>query len=435
MTDPIARAMKIYDEAAGTEDFVRLAEAEALLAPLAPTPEIRRARAHVGWMLARYTRDRATMESAARALAGEAPELARALTIDLAQADLDAEDVLTAKRRLAGLEMPKGWRLSIARRAAQDWRADASRAVRSERNGTLFAGGRDWFIQRADGTLAINGLVNANPAAGQYVLCTVQNGLTAIAAPRPTIDLGKKPHVLIGGNGNYYHWLFDFLPRLGLVLARPDLAGQPLIVGQPPASFETATLAHLGIGPERLRAIPQGTAASFTRLAVPDLGTVDAVPHAETIAWLKATFVAKPGRTGRRLWLTRKEASTRRVVNEDEVLAALAPLGIEPFEAASLSVSEQAQAFAEAELVVGPHGAAFANLVFCRPGTRVIEIMPGRHKQLGYFPQIARACGLAHQRLHAHPVRPANPEADGRQQNWHMAVDVGELLGLTSRPG
>ena len=41
-----------------------------------------------------------------------------------------------------------------------------------------------------------------------------------------------------------------------------------------------------------------------------------------------------------------------------------------------MSVSEQAQLFANAEAVVGVHGAALTNLVFAAPGTRVVEIFP-----------------------------------------------------------
>jgi len=39
-----------------------------------------------------------------------------------------------------------------------------------------------------------------------------------------------------------------------------------------------------------------------------------------------------------------------------------------------LSVFEQAQMFNAAQVIVGPHGSGFANLIFARPGTPVIEI-------------------------------------------------------------
>ncbi len=39
-----------------------------------------------------------------------------------------------------------------------------------------------------------------------------------------------------------------------------------------------------------------------------------------------------------------------------------------------LSVREQARLFHDAEIVIAPHGAALANLVFCRPGTHILEL-------------------------------------------------------------
>jgi hypothetical protein len=39
-----------------------------------------------------------------------------------------------------------------------------------------------------------------------------------------------------------------------------------------------------------------------------------------------------------------------------------------------MSLQEQAAAFHGADWVVGIHGAALTNLVFCRPGTKVVEL-------------------------------------------------------------
>jgi capsular polysaccharide biosynthesis protein len=39
-----------------------------------------------------------------------------------------------------------------------------------------------------------------------------------------------------------------------------------------------------------------------------------------------------------------------------------------------MSVAEQISLFAAAEVVIGAHGAALTNTVFCSPGTKVIEI-------------------------------------------------------------
>jgi capsular polysaccharide biosynthesis protein len=39
-----------------------------------------------------------------------------------------------------------------------------------------------------------------------------------------------------------------------------------------------------------------------------------------------------------------------------------------------LSLSQQVEAFSNAEIILGPHGAGLTNIMFCNPGTKVIEI-------------------------------------------------------------
>ena len=46
------------------------------------------------------------------------------------------------------------------------------------------------------------------------------------------------------------------------------------------------------------------------------------------------------------------------------------------YKVGQLSFEEQIYLFHNAKIIVGPHGAAFTNLVFCQPNTNVIEIMP-----------------------------------------------------------
>ena len=62
------------------------------------------------------------------------------------------------------------------------------------------------------------------------------------------------------------------------------------------------------------------------------------------------------------------------MTNEDALIVAMVGLGFEIHEPEKLSIPDQIRLFREAELVVGLGGAAFFNVVFCRPGTRVVSI-------------------------------------------------------------
>jgi galactoside 2-L-fucosyltransferase 1/2 len=70
-----------------------------------------------------------------------------------------------------------------------------------------------------------------------------------------------------------------------------------------------------------------------------------------------------------------KRTGSRRYVQHDALVAALKhrKWDVHVFEAKG-SLLDHVRLFASADLVVGPHGAGFSNLVFCRPNTTVIEI-------------------------------------------------------------
>lgn len=74
------------------------------------------------------------------------------------------------------------------------------------------------------------------------------------------------------------------------------------------------------------------------------------------------------------------------------------------------------EAFARADAVVGSHGAALANLAFCRPGTRVLELPPSA-QAYPYFFTLSASGGLRYDGLIGpsdvehepqHPMPPRN---------------------------
>jgi len=86
-----------------------------------------------------------------------------------------------------------------------------------------------------------------------------------------------------------------------------------------------------------------------------------------------ATAVSGPGK---RLYISRGGAAVRRVTNEPEIMAMLSRYGFESVEPSVIPFGQQAELFRSADIIVAPHGAALANLMFCRPGTCVLEFFP-----------------------------------------------------------
>jgi capsular polysaccharide biosynthesis protein len=98
-------------------------------------------------------------------------------------------------------------------------------------------------------------------------------------------------------------------------------------------------------------------------------------------------------RETRLLYLSRAGSKLRSPLNEQGLEQALAERGAEIFTAADGNHPEQIARFRGADCIVSVHGAGLTNLVFARPGTRVIEIFPSNFVKSPYW-RLARQLGL-----------------------------------------
>jgi capsular polysaccharide biosynthesis protein len=243
-------------------------------------------------------------------------------------------------------------------------------------------------------------------------------------------ELEVKAAVLLGGSRNHYHWLVDYLPRLERLLAERELwGGAKLLVNAGLTAGQRDSLRLLGIGQDELLPVPDGTAVRAGRLLVTPVGTHAGKPRLETLAWLRAAFGIAGAPSGRRLYVSRSDASVRRVVNEAELVPALRKLGFEVVVPGRLSFEQQVAAFAGASVIVGPHGAGLTNMVFAPPGARVVELIAGRTPMV-FFDALAESCGHAFRRLVCPSAQSPDARHEARVENHDMAAPVAELVAL-----
>jgi glycosyl transferase family 61 len=122
------------------------------------------------------------------------------------------------------------------------------------------------------------------------------------------------------------------------------------------------------------------------------------------VAWLRTVMRVRPeADAGRRLFVARTGAAIRRLLNQDEVAAALrGRLGFELVDPAALTLEEQVEAFRGASVIVGPHGAGLANAVFAARPRLLVEFCHTQ-PQLFYH-SLAFALGASHYTIDAAPV-------------------------------
>lgn len=209
---------------------------------------------------------------------------------------------------------------------------------------------------------------------------------------------------------NYFHFVTDVLTRLH-AFRDGGAGGASFVLDAAEPEWQRDLLRLLGHEP-RVERLSRGTHWRVGRLLFP---TFVGVKHPSSevtlfppavLEWLGEAIRCGAGAAlspRRRLYVSRGGADWRRVANEDEVERALAARGFEPVRAERLTAVEQVRLFAEAEVVVAPHGAGLANLVFAGPETVVVELHTPRFHSACYY-GLADALGQDYRYVAGEPV-------------------------------
>lgn len=242
------------------------------------------------------------------------------------------------------------------------------------------------------------------------------------------------------GERNYFHWTTEIAPRLFLLRDHVAAGGalDRILLKQPkPAPYidEVLELFFPELAP-LVQAPPGAALALETALFFTDdrfLGRAGTEPARYTRFKPPTMFMCEaaealigrfPRGPGRALLISRADAPTRRIVNEDALLEALAPEGLERVAFTGMPVRAQAELMAGARLVVGAHGAGLTNLMYCRPGTAVIEVTTSQYMtRCRSFADIAMYRGL----------RYALAVVDQHGEQWLVERNVGNDMELGAR--
>lgn len=230
---------------------------------------------------------------------------------------------------------------------------------------------------------------------------------------------------------NYFHWVMECMPRL--LLARDaGLAQLPFVVNEIPE--QCRELARL-FG--ELVVVADDEVLAVETLHVPYVPAYSPdMPSQIPLACYDDTYLPRlrreilerigslPAREPHRvLYVGRRGGTTlRRVLNTEAVVDLVARFGGEVVYPGELSLREQIASFMTAEVVVGPAGAGFANMLFCRPGTTVIMLTRDRNVNPAHFGIAAHALGL---RLICLAGFPEDPEDDDTHGSY--SVDLALL--------
>lgn len=243
------------------------------------------------------------------------------------------------------------------------------------------------------------------------------------APPLPGITLTL---AAMAAEKNYFHFLLNSLARLAyLAHLPPHLAPDRYLISGAVTPSVLDVLTLLGIPRDRVIGTADYPAFRPELLIAPPLIHHPFVVPAHVCDFLHDAIVGHrpPPARRRRLFIDRSDARHRRIVNVDALRSTLEAFDLELIQLTGRSVAHQAALFHDASLVVANHGAALSNLVFCAPGTRVIQILaPGMMER--EYRTISHHRGLQHDYLAADFATPADARLPRKDRDLVLPPDL-----------
>ncbi|MFD0933340.1 glycosyltransferase family 61 protein [Psychroflexus salinarum] len=107
----------------------------------------------------------------------------------------------------------------------------------------------------------------------------------------------------------------------------------------------------------------------------------------------------------KRVYLSRSQKN--RKYNQKQIIKLVENFNFEIVDPSELTLKEQIQLFFNAEIIIGPAGAAWANLIFCKPDTIGMIFRPHNNGENSSFPNLAKVSGVK-----LYELKYINPEKD-----------------------
>ncbi len=190
---------------------------------------------------------------------------------------------------------------------------------------------------------------------------------------------------------NYHHWLITLISKYS-ILKKSWIKIDKYIVDTN-ASFHKEWLKALGLSEDQIISADFQKNYQFDNIVCTSDSTIygNIQPWVKDLLW--ETFIIPANKTPANTKIYIKRISNRKIANEQEFEDYISAQGFEIHSMEGLTIKKQAELFHQASIIISPHGAGLTNIVFCRPGTKIIEIF---HSQtiFGHYYLMAGSLGM-----------------------------------------
>jgi hypothetical protein len=226
-----------------------------------------------------------------------------------------------------------------------------------------------------------------------------------------SVDSGTDKYGIIHScwTTGYYHWVTEALPR-AIVLNKVAPTVVPYLP-YPSPTYQEESLKALGFA--KIEYFPTKKNVMLDKVYLTECPGAFATMHTELINKVRITIYKNLAITSlsptKIIYVSRKNARGRGVLNEAELVNAITALGGEVAYFETMSFQEQVLLMSECKVLLGNHGAGLANMIFMKPGGLVVELLPHRNGLFDYRPignsfrhqaiywRLANACNHKHE--------------------------------------
>ncbi len=192
-----------------------------------------------------------------------------------------------------------------------------------------------------------------------------------------------------GASGNnYFHWMFDILPKIKIVQSGYGLKTIDYFYMPKLKNFQKTIFKILKIKKVKFIDSNKYKHIAANTVIVPEhpwyfkgkvFKEANFLPK-WIIDYLKASFLKKKGHKSKikKIFIDRSESTYNhcKLINNHEIMQMLKKKDFKSIQVGKIKFIKQINLFRNAKIIIGPHGAAFTNLLFCKPETEIIEIKP-----------------------------------------------------------
>jgi len=190
---------------------------------------------------------------------------------------------------------------------------------------------------------------------------------------------------------NYFHFLFDIVVKLRIYQEKYSLDKVDYFYVPSVDKWQKNILSLFGIPEEKLINSQKYRHIKATKVIAIDhpwykkgyvQEEIKNLPD-WIIFFLREKFLkySKKFNTSKKIFIDRSDSKFNhcKLVNNLEVIEYLKSKGFQSYKISKLDFFEQIYLFSNADIIIGPHGAAFSNIIFSKPGLNIIELIPNNH--------------------------------------------------------